>query len=67
MYETMSLLMVLYGRETWPLTLREERRLMAFESRVLIDPRWMKDEEVAGRCIMKSFMTCFLSQMKLPC
>ena len=26
---------VLYGRETWSLTLREERRLRVFENRVL--------------------------------
>jgi hypothetical protein len=26
---------VLYGCETWPLTLREEHRLKAFENRVL--------------------------------
>ena len=26
---------VLYGRETWPFTLREERRLRLFENRVL--------------------------------
>ena len=26
---------VLYGRETWPLTLREERRLRVFDKRVL--------------------------------
>ena len=26
---------VLYGCETWPLTLREERRLRVFENRVL--------------------------------
>jgi hypothetical protein len=29
------LLVVLYGCETWSLTLREERRLMVFENRIL--------------------------------
>ena len=29
------ILPVLYGRETWSLTLREERRLRVFENRVL--------------------------------
>ena len=28
-------MLVLYGSETWSLTLREERRLMVFENRVL--------------------------------
>jgi len=31
----MILPVVLYGSETWSLTLREERRLRAFENRVL--------------------------------
>jgi hypothetical protein len=34
-YETSILLVVLYGCETWSLTLREERRLKVFENRVL--------------------------------
>ena len=34
-YRNMILLVVLYGCETWPLTLREERRLRVFENRVL--------------------------------
>ena len=34
-YRTIILLVVLYGRETWSLTLREERRLRLFEARVL--------------------------------
>jgi hypothetical protein len=35
MYKTIILLVVLYGCETWPLTLREEHRLRVFENRVL--------------------------------
>jgi hypothetical protein len=35
---------VLYGRETWALTLREEHKLWVFENRVLR----IKREEVAG-------------------
>jgi hypothetical protein len=35
MYRTIILLLVLYGRETWLLTLREERWLREFENRVL--------------------------------
>jgi hypothetical protein len=35
MYNTIILPLVLYGCETWLLTLREERRLKVFENRVL--------------------------------
>ena len=34
-YRTIILAVVLYGCETWSLTLREERRLRVFENRVL--------------------------------
>jgi hypothetical protein len=34
-YKTIILLVVLYGCETWSLTLREEHRLRVFEDRVL--------------------------------
>jgi hypothetical protein len=34
-YRTIILPFVLYGCETWSLTLREERRLRVFENRVL--------------------------------
>ena len=34
-YGTIILLVVLYGCETWFLTLREERRLRVFENKVL--------------------------------
>jgi hypothetical protein len=34
-YKTVILPVVLYGCETWPLTLREEHRLRVFENRVL--------------------------------
>jgi hypothetical protein len=34
-YKTVILLVVLYGCETWSLTLREEHRLRVFENRVL--------------------------------
>jgi len=35
MYRTIILPVVLYGCETWSLTLREERRLRVFENRAL--------------------------------
>ena len=34
-YRTIILPVVLYGRETWSLTLREERKLRVFENMVL--------------------------------
>jgi hypothetical protein len=34
-YKTVILLVVLYGCETWSLTLREEHRLRVFENRVV--------------------------------
>jgi hypothetical protein len=40
--------MVLYGCETWPLTLREERRLRVFENRVLRRVFGPKRNEVTG-------------------
>ena len=39
---------VLYGCETWSLTLREERRLSVFENRVLrriFGPKWDEDKK----------------------
>jgi hypothetical protein len=44
-YRTIILPVVLYGCETWPLTLREECRLRVFENRVLrriFGPRCLK-------------------------
>ena len=47
-YRTIMLLIVLYGCETWSLTLREERRLRVFESRVLRRIFGPKRDEVTG-------------------
>jgi hypothetical protein len=47
-YRTLILLVVLYGCEAWSLTLREERRLRAFENRVLMRVFGPKRDEVAG-------------------
>ena len=52
---------VLYGCETWSLTLREKRRLRVFENRVLrrvFGPKW---DEVTGNgenYKMRSLMIC---------
>jgi hypothetical protein len=52
---------VLYGHETWSLTLREEHRLRVFENRVLRRIFGPKRDEVTGEgenCIMRNFITC---------
>jgi hypothetical protein len=45
---TMIFPVVLYGCETWSLTLREEHRLMVFENRVLRRIFGPKGDEVTG-------------------
>ena len=47
-YRTIILPVVLYGCETWWLTLREERRLRVFENRVLRKVFGPKRNEVTG-------------------
>ena len=47
-YRTAILPVVLYGCETWSLTLREERRLRVFENRVLRRVFGPKRDEVTG-------------------
>jgi uncharacterized membrane protein len=48
MYKIIILPVVLYGCETWCLTLREEHRLRVFENRVLIRIFGPKRDEVTG-------------------
>jgi hypothetical protein len=47
-YKTIILPVVLYGCETWSLTLREEQRLKVFENRVLRRIFGPKRDEVTG-------------------
>jgi hypothetical protein len=47
-YKTIVLPVVLYGCETWSLTLREEHRLRVFENRVLRRIFGPKRDEVTG-------------------
>jgi hypothetical protein len=47
-YNTMILPVVLYGCETWSLTLREEHRLRVFENRVPRKIFGPKRDEVTG-------------------
>jgi hypothetical protein len=60
-YKTIILSGVLYGCETWSLTLREGHRLRVFENRVLRGTFGPKRDEVTGdwrNCIRRSFITC---------
>jgi hypothetical protein len=47
-YRTITLPVVLYGCETWSLTLRREHRLRVFKNRVLSKIFGPKEEEVTG-------------------
>jgi len=47
-YRTIIMPVVLYGCETWSLTLREERRMRVFENRVLRRVFGSKRDEVTG-------------------
>ena len=47
-YRTIILLVVLYGCETWSLTLREERKLRVFENMVLRRIFGSRRDEVMG-------------------
>jgi hypothetical protein len=61
LYKTIILPVVLYGCETWSLTLREECRLRVFENMVLRRIFGPKRDEVTGEnCIMRSTMICTL-------
>jgi hypothetical protein len=48
-YRNIIFPVVLYGCETWSLTLREEHRLRVFENRVLIRRFGPKRDEVTGK------------------
>ena len=48
-YRTIILLVVLYGCETWSLTMGEERRLRVFENWVLRGIFGPKRDEVTGK------------------
>ena len=47
-YRNIILPVVLYGCETWSLTLREEHRLRVFQNRVLRGIFWPKKDEVTS-------------------
>ena len=56
MYRTIILLVVLYGCDTWSLTLREERRVRVFDNRVL--KRIFGPQGSGENYIMRSLMIC---------
>jgi len=60
-YSTVILPVVLYGFETWSITLREERRLRVFENRMLRRIFGPNEDEITGTgedCAWMSFMFC---------
>jgi hypothetical protein len=67
-YETIISPVLLYGCETWSLTLREEHRLKVFENRVLRRIFGPKGDEVTGRwesCKRRTFKICTPPQISL--
>ena len=65
-YRTIVLPVVLYGCETWSLTLREERRLKVFENRVLRRIFGLEMDVVRGNgenYVMRNLMICSLHQI----
>jgi hypothetical protein len=64
----MILPVVLYGCETWPLTLREESRLRVTENRVLrkiFGNIRMQGQQGRKNCIMRSFIIYTLHRILL--
>jgi hypothetical protein len=64
-YGNIILPAVLYGRDTWSVTLREDHRLRLFENRVLRKIFGFKRDEATRECedgIMRSFMIFTLHQ-----
>jgi len=65
-YGTIILPVLLYGCETWSLTLREPQRLGVFENRVLRRMFGPKRDEVTGsgeNYIMRSLVICTAHQI----
>jgi hypothetical protein len=62
-YKIINLPVVLYGCETWYLTLKEKVRLNVFQKRMLRRKSGPKTEEIIGSCrnqTMRTFTTCIL-------
>jgi hypothetical protein len=65
MYKTIILPAVLYGRESWSLTLWEEHVPRVSGNRAPRRIRGRKWQEAAEDCIMRSFITCTFHQILL--
>jgi len=66
LYRTIIFTVVLYGCETWSLTLREVHKVRVFENRVMRRIFGPKREEVAGaNCIIWSFITSVFHRILL--
>jgi hypothetical protein len=68
MYKTIILPVVLYGCETWSVTLRKERRLRMFESRVLkyiLAKMYLKSLEVTAKRSKQKERTLNYTRSKL--
>jgi hypothetical protein len=66
-YKTVILPVVLYGCETWSLTLREEHRLRGSENRLLrriFGPKGKKTDR-GENCITMNFTVCILHRILL--
>jgi hypothetical protein len=64
-YKMIILPVVLYGCETWSLTLMEEQGLRVFENRVLrrlFGPKRDEGTRKGENCILRSFLICPLHQ-----
>jgi hypothetical protein len=60
-YKTIILRVVLYGSETWTLTLRVEHKKRVFENRALrriFGPKRDEKQENGGSCTMRNFIIC---------
>jgi hypothetical protein len=66
--KTIILPLVLYGCDTWSLTLREEHRLRVFENRVhrrIFGPKWVEVTGNGGSFTISSFIICTNPQISL--
>ena len=65
-YRTKILPVVLYGCETWSLTLREEHRLRVLENRVLRRIFGSKRDEVTGEWRKVHKQCCYYDTLQYP-
>jgi uncharacterized UPF0160 family protein len=68
-YKTIILPVVLYGCDTWSLTLREEHRLRAFENRDEVTGEWRKlhNEELHNLFSFPGQVLCWMRKDRMHC